>query len=390
MSLVVVGASKNIARVAQSLSSEIVFVQQPGSLRPEVLRDDVDELFSFDYQDEPVARSFAERVLKPRRPAAVVSVTEHGLEPAAVMAEVLGTPAVPLAVVRAMRDKAGMRRLLAQRAPHLNVPFAAPGDGDTLEELFRSPYGVIAKPVSGTASSGILLLRAPAQAQALAAQGHYLFEAFAPGAEFSVESFSADGVHEIVAVAEKGTGAGFVETAHLMPPAALDASARARIEQATRELLDALGLRDGPAHTELKLHEGSIKVIETHNRPGGDGIADLVALTTGVDWRRVSIGWPLGQRPAPGAGAVAAAANVFFTASPGRVAAIADRPAALPGADVVAWEVDVAVGDLVGELRSSGDRVGMATVTGPSPEACQQAAADLRPDSIVTTEDAAS
>lgn len=387
MSLVVVGASGNIARVAQSLSSEVVFVQRPGSLRPEILRDDVDELFSFDYRDESTVRSFAAKVLQPRRPAAVVSVTEDALDPAALMSGILGTPAVPLAVVRAMRDKAKMRRVLLERAPHLSVPFAGPGDDEALERLFPSAYGVIAKPVSGTGSSDILLLRSAAEAQALPARDQYLFEAFAPGAEFSVESFSANGVHEIVAVAEKSTGGGFVETAHLMPPAALDGTARAQVEQATRELLDALELRDGPAHTELKVHDGTVRVIETHNRPGGDGIADLVALTTGIDWRRVSLGWPLGVRPTRGAGTAAAAVNVFFTASPGRVTAIADRPATLQGADLAGWEVDVVVGDRVGELHSSGDRVGMATVTGPSSEACRRAVAELGPDTIVTTED---
>ncbi|MFJ9847633.1 hypothetical protein ACIRYZ_45905 [Kitasatospora sp. NPDC101155] len=71
-------------------------------MRPGILRDDVDELFSFDYRDESAARSFAEQVLKPLRPAAVVSVTEHGLDPAALMSGILGIPAVPLAVVRAM------------------------------------------------------------------------------------------------------------------------------------------------------------------------------------------------------------------------------------------------------------------------------------------------
>ncbi len=68
------------------------------------------------------------------------------------------------------------------------------------------------------------------------------------------------------------------------------------------ELLDAVGLADGPSHTEVKLGEdGRVTVVETHNRPGGDGIADLVQLTTGVDWRRAALGWAVGERlPAAG------------------------------------------------------------------------------------------
>jgi biotin carboxylase len=281
-----------------------------------------------------------------------------------------------------------MRRALAERAPHLNIPHAGTDDEDAIEDLFASHGEVIAKPVSGTASTDVRLLRSITEARSLAPSGRYIFEAFVSGAEFSVESFSSDGDHEILAIAEKGTGDNFVEVSHLVPPAVLDSGQMARIGRAVRELLDALGIRNGPAHTELKLHGDAVQIIETHNRPGGDGIADLVSITAGIDWRRLCLGWPLGLRPVREITQDAAAANIFFTAKPGRVTKVADPPLWFADVKLVYWEVDVKPGDRVGELRSSRDRLGMATISGPSAKACQRVIETLGHDSVVITEDA--
>lgn len=370
MTLVVVGASRNIARVAQSLCDEVIFVQQPGSFDPGLLRDDVDDLYTMDLDDHVALPVFAERVLRQREPRAVVSVTENGLEPAAVLSAVLGTPGTPLAVVRATRNKLTMRQTLAERAPALNVPFADPADTAATRELFATHASVIAKPVRGTASVGVHRLRGADGLADLHAPREMILEAFVPGVEVSVEAFSRHGRHDILAIAEKGTGDNFVEVSHLMPPVSLDGPARGAVADAVCELLDALGLRDGPTHTEVKVDGARVAVIETHNRPGGDGIADLVAATTGVDWRSVSLGWPLGRTAERGRPTAAAAANLFFTASPGRVSRIVDKPTGPAGGSLAYWAVDVEVGDVVGELRSSHDRLGMASVTGPSPRAC--------------------
>lgn len=372
MGLVVIGASPNIARVAQQLCPEVLFLQRPGSLDPRLLREDVDELFTLEYADPAVLVPFGRQVLAPRRPAAVVSVTEDGLEPAAVLSDLLGTPGPAPDVVRTTRDKRAMRRVLDARAPHLTVPWADPGDAAAVDRLFATAPAVVAKPATGTASAGVRLLRSAAEAGLLPPGVPYLLEAYAPGAEFSVEAFSRDGRHTVLAVAEKGVAGGFVEVSHLVPPAVLDAAGTALVERAVRDLLDALSVRDGPTHTELKVHGGTATVIETHTRPGGDGIADLVATTTGVDWRRVSVGWPLGAVPEPAPPAAAAAAAVFFTAPPGMVTAVAGPPPDTADVRVESWEVGVAVGDRVGELRSSRDRLGSAGVAGTSAAACRR------------------
>lgn len=332
--------------------------------------------------------SFVEQVLAPQAPAAVVSVTEGGLIPASVASRLLGTPGVPLEVVEATRNKLRMRQLLAERAPHLSIDFADAGDEEGLERLCAAHADVIAKPVFGTASEGVYHLRSFADRHLLPQDQQYLCEAFVAGVEYSVEAFSRGGVHQIVGIAEKGINSNFIEVSHLTPPASLDEAAVARVHQAVVELLDALAICDGPTHTELKVSDTAIAVIETHNRLGGDGIADLVEATTGIDWRRASVGWPLGIAAVPAAQPIraSAAATLFFTAPAGRVVHIAPEPVAPPGVTIDFWKVNVAVGDVIGPVRSSADRLGVTGLTGRTVRACHDFMAGLPHDGVVLTE----
>ncbi|WP_367821201.1 ATP-grasp domain-containing protein [Streptomyces sp. LMG1-1-1.1] len=322
--------------------------------------------------------------LRPLAPTAVVSLTELGLEPAAAAAERLGCLGVSPAVVRATRDKLEMRRILERRAPHLNPAFAAGDDAEAVARLFAGHPLVVAKPVDGAGSMAIRLLERPEQLPPENRTGGTLLEQFAGGREFSVEAFSEGGRHTVVGIAEKGTTDGFVEVSHLMPAPSLDAAGRRLVERAVAELLDAVGLTDGPSHTEVKLDGERVVVIETHNRPGGDGIAELVRLTTGIHWRRVALGWPIGEGLRREEAAAGAAAKVFFTAAPGLVERVAEQPE-LGRGRVVDWEVSVSVGDLVQPLRSSADRLGVATLAADGVAECVAAVAELTAVQVVVT-----
>ncbi|OII63229.1 hypothetical protein BJP40_24795 [Streptomyces sp. CC53] len=433
--LVVLGASGDVAAAAATLPVQVVHVRLPGAPRPV---DATAVVYDVDYQHPPAFLPFVDEVLAPLAPTAVVSLTELGLEPASAAAERLGVTGVPLQAVRDTRDKLRMRRLLDRAAPHLNPPYA-PGDAppDVVGALFTGNAAVVAKPVAGTGSLAVSLLRRPEDLPDSRRNPGTMLERYVPGREFSVESLSGGGRHRMLGIAEKRTSPdGFVELAHLMPPPGLTEADGRRVERAVAGLLDAVGLVDGPSHTEVKLGEdGRVTVIETHNRPGGDGIADLVRLTTGIDWRRAALGWAVGERlpavvkqpdvpeagtatgpaaaagpreaagpprdgaaaargvrraaaaaPVEGAPPVAAAATVFLTAPPGRVTAVSPPPGLSGSARVVTWEVQVEPGDPVQPLRSSADRLGMALIAAPGgPDACAAAVADLLARPAVTT-----
>jgi biotin carboxylase len=317
-------------------------------------------------------------------PTAIVSLTELGLEPAAMAARHLGVTGVDPAVVRATRDKLAMRQILERKAPHLNPAFAAGDDAEAVARLFAAYGRAVAKPVDGVGSTSIALIEGIDALPAERRTSATLLEQFAEGSEYSVEALSADGRHTVLGIAEKGTTDGFIEVSHMMPPPSLDPRRQLLVAGTVEELLDAIGLTDGPSHTEVMVDGDKIVVIETHTRLGGDGIADLVRLTTGVEWRRAAVGWALGDGIRRGPATAAAAATVFLTAPPGQVTAVAPPPGLTHG-DIHAWDLSILPGDEVRPLRSSSDRLGMAVLTADGTDTCVAAVAELVAFPVVTT-----
>ncbi|OEJ35754.1 ATP-grasp domain-containing protein [Streptomyces subrutilus] len=378
--LVIVGANPTVAREAGSLPGELIHVQLPGA----PVLDPDDRVFTTDFLDLPAFLAFTDEVLRPLAPTAVVSLTELGLEPAALAARRLGVAGIDPVVVGATRDKLEMRRILEREAPHLNPAFAAGDDPEAVARLFARHGRAVAKPVDGVGSTSIALVEDIADLPADRRTAATLLEQFAEGREFSVEALSVGGRHTVLGIAEKGTTDGFIEVSHMMPPPSLDAHRQQLVARAVGELLDAVGLTDGPSHTEVMVDGDKVVVIETHTRLGGDGIADLVRLTTGVEWRRAALGWPVGAGVRRGPATAAAAATVFLTAPPGRVTAVAPPPTLTHG-HVHAWDLSVLPGDEVRPLRSSSDRLGMAVLTAADTEACAAAVAELIAVPVVTT-----
>ena len=57
------------------------------------------------------------------------------------------------------------------------------------------------------------------------------------------------------------------------------------VERAIVELLNNVGIKYGPTHTEIKIRDGRVYLIELNSRPGGDHIAyPLTELSTGYDY----------------------------------------------------------------------------------------------------------
>ena len=58
-----------------------------------------------------------------------------------------------------------------------------------------------------------------------------------------------------------------------------------KIVSAMKEMLDAVGIINGPSHTEIKIIDGKIYLIEINDRPGGDHITyPLTELSTGYPY----------------------------------------------------------------------------------------------------------
>ncbi|WP_078915041.1 MULTISPECIES: ATP-grasp domain-containing protein [unclassified Streptomyces] len=393
--LIIGGRIENVRKaVEQGLG--VVYLQQPGQFTPEHAKL-VDAAFLVDFADWSVVEPIVTAAHKVYGFTRVATTGEAGVEIAGRINDLLGLGGVSHEVARLLRDKLSMREHLS-RVGASTVPAVEVTDRAALEEFGAAHgYPFIVKPVDGIASLGIQLVRGPQEVGAawdriveLRASDHqfaqyfpldrFVAEGYIEGPEFSVEAFTFEGRHVIVAVTEKLTDGNFVEAGHVIP-ARIDMDAERAVEAAVVEFLDAMGVVHGPTHTELRLSPDGPQVIESHNRPGGDRIRDLVEAAYGFDMEAYTVAWPCPGLPAPTERPPLrqAAATRFLTAEPGVVSRIegAEEVRALEG--VVELDLSVSTGDEVAALRSSWDRIGQVIAVGADPDAalatCEEACA---------------
>ena len=142
-----------------------------------------------------------------------------------------------------------------------------------------------------------------------------LIQEYVGGKEFSVETVIFRGTVRHLAITEKFTtdNASRAELGHTVP-ADLAADSRAMLLDTVERALAALGLRNGIAHTEIKLlPEGGAKIIEVGARPPGDHIMKLVQHALGISEPRAYIQVALGEEPDLEPRSSAAAAIRFIT-----------------------------------------------------------------------------
>jgi biotin carboxylase len=375
--IAVIGGKPKLVRKAGELGLRVVYIQYPRSYREEHWPY-VDQALLMDYSDTQRLLPLAKALHQAYPFQKAISLFELGLLPAAEVAEMLGLGGNPRATVELLLDKWQMRR-------HLNAmglsPVAA-AVGRTEEDLraFVGEHGlpVVVKPTREAGSICVLAARDEAELSMVVARyrelagtfdaevlagplDEFLVEEYLDGPEVSVESLSFDGRHVVVGVTDKvvGGGLGFVEVGHSMPsrhPSAMLDQAEALVHA----FLDAVGLREGPAHTELKLTARGPVIVESHNRVGGDKIGELAELVYGVDMDRYALGIPFGlvESLAEPPKATGGAAIRFLTPPPGRVVEVLGADAIAGDPALVELELSVAPGDTVPELTWSEDRVG--------------------------------
>lgn len=155
-------------------------------------------------------------------------------------------------------------------------------------------FPLIVKPTDRSGSKGVEKVLDPVQldvaikrAQEVSFKKEAIIEEFVTGREISVESISFEDKHYILQITDKVTTGSpyFVELEHHQP-SSLSEDIQERVKEIVLHALDALHIRYGASHSELKITEnGDIKVIEIGARMGGDFIgSDLVRLSTGYDF----------------------------------------------------------------------------------------------------------
>lgn len=301
-------------------------------------------------------------IAREARPIGVLTfAADYPVPMVARIAAELGLAGPSPAAALAMTDKLIMRQRLS--AAGLRTPrFAAvrcPGD------LNAFGGSAVVKATRSSGSRGVRLVEGQDVAalieemSAESADGEVLVEEYIEGPEVSVEAITTDSRTTILSVTDKLTSGPpeLVELGHAQPSELIEQ--RPEIEALTRQAVRALGLTNGPSHTEIRIGSDGPVVIESAARFGGGFIAShLLRITAGIDAAHVAVTMALGedvsiqQQGGPGA------AVRFLTPEPGVVRSVTGLDEVRHRPEVVEAAVDVTVGDVVAPLRSARDRVG--------------------------------
>lgn len=166
---------------------------------------------------------------------------------------------------------------------------------------FSPPFVVKASDRSG--SRGVTVVReekdwrhAFEEAQRVSFSKDVVVEQFFKGRQFSVEAVSQGGCHYFCGLTEEFFGGqANCEKGHLVPGRLSSEETESMFVEVKRAL-DALGVRDGASHSEIRINQkGELCIVEVGARLGGDFRNRLVFQAYGVDLDELVIKIALGR-----------------------------------------------------------------------------------------------
>lgn len=293
--------------------------------------------------------------------------TDMPMRSIAKAAEVCGLPGLTMEAAVKATDKGEM--IKAFEAAHVEHPWycIAHTDAEFEKAAETVSFPCIMKPLDNAGSRGVVLCHSKGE---LLSQYDYsrnesrgagvIIEEYMQGPEVSVEITVLRGVPHILQVTDKlTTGAPhFVEMGHSQP-SRLAAEGLTKIRDLAGRAALAVGIENGPAHAEIMLTKDGPKMVEIGARMGGDCITThLVPLSTGVDMIRATIEIACGIEPNLTPQWEKGAAIRYFDVPCGTITAINGVEEAKRIDGVKEIQFTKTVGDTVGEIGSSTDRVG--------------------------------
>lgn len=307
--------------------------------------------------------------------AIVTAATDKPLVMMARIAEKYGFPFYSVETAQWSTDKFQMK----QRFVEGGVPCAKGRLVKSVEETADMVYPVIVKPRDNSGSRGVKLCRSKEELAASMSEAFevskldtVLVEEYIEGPEYSIEGLHYEGKAEVIQFTEKKTTE-FpynVELGHKQPANLTDEQKQA-IREIVAKIGKALKFENCPSHTELKINERGIFVIETSPRLGGDYITStLVPLSTGINMEDQLLHLALGEKVDTTTGRFDKASGVcFFCLPEGIVKHINPKikeATSWPG--VYSFELKLKEDDEVHQITSSLNRYGEVIVSADNRE----------------------
>jgi len=248
-----------------------------------------DQAIAVHFQAPEEAAFSAMEALRGQHVSGILALGDRPTAAAAYAARGLGIAYNHPAAVEACRNKLRMREVFRDAGPIVPWFRKLPIDPAPEPSLLGISYPCVLKPLSLSASQGVVrannreeFLAAAARVRRLlqspeilasreANLDQMLVEGYIPGKEVAVEGLLTDGQLRILAIFDKPDpleGPYFEETIYVTPSLLSDATQSA-IEKCARESVRALGLSHGPIHAEFRINDQGVWPLEVAPRPIG-------------------------------------------------------------------------------------------------------------------------
>ncbi|MEB6242701.1 ATP-grasp domain-containing protein [Staphylococcus gallinarum] len=217
-----------------------------------------------------------------------------------------------------LRDKSAMRNQFS--AYDINNPqYKVIDDMSDINIIKSMKYPVVIKPKTGFSSLGVIKASNEQEAkngieavQAINEQtldymslnegnsfSGIIIEEYIDGPEYVAESFVNDGETSILSIGYKGNPTGpYFEEGIYIAPAQLSQSLKEEIEVQVIRANRALGIVNGPTHTELRVGADKAPyILEVGARIGGSGVSHfIVKESTGINLAKWSLCTAIGEK----------------------------------------------------------------------------------------------
>lgn len=267
-------------------------------------------------------------------------------------------------------NKAEMRKALEFNNVPIPKFFVVRNKDEYKEAVKQFTVPFIVKPADSSGSRGIyevkdianqeLINEAYDYCRPFSRIGDVVVEEYMDGPEVSVETLTVDGLCHIIQITDKlTTGAPhYVEMGHSQPTQFCKEISD-KIADVAKAANKAIGITNGPSHTEIIVTSDGPKIVELGARLGGDNITThLVPLSTGVNMVECCINIALGIKPNLEPKWEQGSAIRYFEQHKGIITEIMGIEEAKQIAGIHQISIVHGIGEEISEVTSSGDRMG--------------------------------
>lgn len=321
-------------------------------------------------------------------PAAVICAKKHSVDgvmtlasdmpmrTVAAVSKELGLVGITEETALKATNKACMREVLKQAGVPIPIFYKASNESEYLNAVSKFKVPFIVKPADNSGSRGIVKIDDLTDKQSIfdaynyskssSKNGDIVVEEYMNGPEVSVETITVNGECHVIQITDKITTGSphFVEMGHTQP-SQLDENTKQRISEVAKSANKAIGIANGPSHTEIIVTKEGPKIVEIGARLGGDCITThLVPLSTGVDMVESCIKIAIGEKPNINATISKGSAIRYLICDSGKIESITGVEEAQLLEGVKQISIVHGVGETASEIKSSSDRIGFVVAQG--------------------------